>query len=138
MILNIIKEDPVYIHRCLDFLWRQVHSEALLALGPFDDDSVLRVLHDVVCIDHLAHQVGSSSVVLCLLLGLLSSSLCLFSPTLCLLDSASKVGQLSEFGFDLLLPGDITLLLLLDLLFGPPSLGPYLQHVGSDALRDYR
>ena len=138
MILKVIQESAISVKLRLDLLWRLFYSEALLALSSFEYDTVLRVLHDMVRVYHLAHEVGSSSVVVGLLFSLLSSSLCLLGTAFCLLDSASEVGQLLEFSFDLFLPGDLALLLLLDLVLGPPPLASYLQHICTDTLRDYR
>ena len=88
-------------------------------------------------IDHLAHQVGGSPVVVGLLLGLLHERLCLLGSALSLLHPAPQVRQLLQLGLDLLLPGDLLLLLLLDLALGAAALAAHLQHVRSDALRDY-
>ena len=91
----------------------------------------------MVSINHLAHEVGCSPVVVGLLLGLVHKRLCLLGSALCLMHPASQVGQLLQLRLNLLLPGDLPLLLLLDLSFGPPPLRADLEHVRANALRDY-
>ena len=79
----------------------------------------------MICIDHLTHQVGGSAVIVGLLLSLLHECLCLLGTAFCLMHPASKVSQLLQLGFDLLLPDDLLLLLILDLGLGPSSLATH-------------
>ena len=130
-------EDPVHVQLAIYLLLRLVHDEALIALRPFENDTPLRILDDLPGVDHLAHEVCSSSVVVGCLLGLLHKSLGFLSSSFCFLDSASEVGQLCQLSFDLFLPGDLFLLLLFYLVLGPSSLAADLEHVSPDALRHY-
>jgi len=136
-VLFLLHKDRVHVQLAIYLLLRLVHDEALIALSALEHDTPLRILDDLPGVDHLAHEIGGSSVVVGCLLGLLHKGLGFLSSSFCFLDSASEVGQLCQLSFDLFLPGDLFLLLLFYLVLGPSPLAADLEHVSPDALRHY-
>ena len=82
-------EDPVHVQLAIYLLLRLVNDEALIALSALEHDTPLRILDDLPGVDHLAHEIGGSSIVVGCLFGLLHLGLGLFCSSLCFLDSAS-------------------------------------------------
>ena len=98
--------------------------EGELALATLDDEGALACLLDHARVNQVTHEDGRVPVVVGLLL---------------------RVGQLhldlleaGELGPDLVLPVEIGFLVRLDLGLGSSSLRGCLEHVGADAVLDYK
>ena len=121
LVLNL--EDFAHVELALDLLLWHIHAKPLFTRLSLENNGIQRVLGNVASIDHLAHEISCTSVIVGLLFG----------P----LDSAPKVGKLLQFCLYLLLPDYLSLLLLLDFVFRASSLGGLLQHVCTNTLVHY-
>ena len=88
-----------------DLLQALVDSEPLHSSNGVQDDLLLSNLLDLASVDHVAHQLGSTCIVV--------------SSTLSFLDSVSEDGQLLHISYHLHFPRFFHLLFFFDLVLGP-------------------
>ena len=105
-----------------DLLQALVDSEPLYSSDGVQDDLLLTDLLDLASVDHMAHQLGSTFIVI--------------SSLLSILDSVSEDGQLLHISSHLNFPCFFHLLLFFDLVLGPSSFGAHLEHTGAHSLGD--
>ena len=104
------------------WLW-DIDTKSVLSVLGIENDSVLRVLFDMTCIDHLREQFSGTLVVQSLLF--------------CFLHTCSQALQLLHVLYQFLSFEGFLLLLLLYLCSGTSTLALFLQHICTLATSHY-
>ena len=105
-----------------DLLQTLFDSKSLHSSHSIQDDLLLADLPDLTSVDHVAHQLSSSCIVV--------------SSILSVLDSVSEGGQLLHISCHLYFPCFFHLLLFVDLVLGSSPFGAHLEHAGAHSLGD--